>query len=302
MKGWRSIEILNAGEDAYEAYFFMYLPESINFIKTELNPENEDRVSGTPPLLCSPPTLHNEHVLKCEMGNPMAANSEVSFRILLQPTVNYLEDVSSLEISLTVNSSNPDNPATAADNQEQLSLPVRVKTDLRIRGLPVPTLVTYNTTSYDLENEMMDETDIGPEVTHIYQVENRGPSDIEEADVYILWPSFRATDDPLLYLTAQPQIEGPGVCQYVSDVNTHNIKIDRFRNNYNPISNVVEITSQYLEEKEEELTMKDKSFHVKTDLLTREAQRQKRSIETSDKKLWPKSAQLAEKMKVSFCL
>ena len=73
-----SIEIVNGGEDAYEAYFFMYLPESINFIKTELNPDNEDRVSGTPPLLCSPPTLHNEHVLKCEMGNPMAANSAVN--------------------------------------------------------------------------------------------------------------------------------------------------------------------------------------------------------------------------------
>ena len=39
-----------------------------------------------------------------------------------------------------------------------------------ISRLPVPTLVTYNTTSYELENEMMDETDIGPEVNHIYQV------------------------------------------------------------------------------------------------------------------------------------
>merc|ERR1719233_1819512 len=279
-----SIEIVNNGEDAYEAYFFMYLPESINFIKTELNPDNEDRGLGTPPLLCSPPTLHNQHVLKCEMGNPMAANSEVSFRILLQPTVNYLEDVSSLEISLAVNSSNPDSPDTAADNQVQLSLPVRVKTDLRIRGLPVPTLVTYNKTSYELENELIDETDIGPEVTHIYQVENRGPSDIEEAEVYILWPSFRATDDPLLYLTAQPQIEGPGVCQYVSDVNTHNIKIDRFRNAYSPLPNVVEINSQYLEEKKENLAMdiaeNDKLFDVQTP----GARRQKRSIETSDKK------------------
>ena len=36
--------------------------------------------------------------------------------------------------------------------------------------LPVPTLVTYNKTSYELENEIIDETDIGPEVTHIYQV------------------------------------------------------------------------------------------------------------------------------------
>ena len=59
---------------------------------------------------------------------------QVSFRILLQPTVNFLEDVSSFEMSLAVNSSNQDSSATAADNRVQFSLPVRVKTDLRIRG------------------------------------------------------------------------------------------------------------------------------------------------------------------------
>ena len=74
-----SIEIVNEGEDAYEANFFLDLPESINYIKTELK-EEEGEASGTttPPVLCSPPTLRNEHVLKCEMGNPMAANSKVN--------------------------------------------------------------------------------------------------------------------------------------------------------------------------------------------------------------------------------
>ena len=52
-----------------------------------------------------------------------------------------------------------------------------------------------------------------------------------------------------------------------------------------------------MEGKEEELKevfiKKDTSFHVKTELLTRESQRQIRSIETSDKKLWPKSAQIS---------
>ena len=43
--------------------------------------------------------------------------------------------------------------------------------------------------------------------------------------MYILWPSFRQVDDPLLYLTAQPIIEGAGSCQFVVDVNTHNIKV-----------------------------------------------------------------------------
>jgi hypothetical protein len=59
----------------------------------------------------------------------------------------------------------------------------------------------------------------------LLQVENQGPSDIQEAEVYILWPSFRQDGDPLLYLTAQPQVEGPGRCEYVTDVNTFNIKV-----------------------------------------------------------------------------
>ena len=102
-------------------------------------------------------------------------------------------------------------------------------------------------------------------ILSLRQVENRGPSDIEEAEVYILWPSLRyctlhtahctlqiktlghfrpivtsnsifaklvcippnsrGSDSPLLYLTGQPSVEGPGRCRYVSEVNTHNIKV-----------------------------------------------------------------------------
>jgi len=298
-----SMEIINEGEDAYETNFFLDLPESINYIKTELRDEVSDGLpyGTTPPVLCSPPTLRNGHVLKCDLGNPMGRNSKVSFRILLQPTVNFLEDVSSFEMSLAVNSSNPDRAETSADNQVQFSLPVRVKTDLRIRGLPVPNLVTYNKTSYEIEDEILDETDIGPEVTHIYQVENRGPSDIEEAEVYILWPSFRQLDDPLLYLTAQPQIEGPGRCQYVSDVNTHNIKIDRFRTAYSPLPNVAQINSQYSEDEEEEDYESVESFtEHDTEVLTPGTGRQKRSIETNGKKLSPKSAQINRETDTEF--
>ena len=30
--------------------------------------------------------------------------------------------------------------------------------------------MTYNKTSYEIDDEILDEADIGPEVTHIYQV------------------------------------------------------------------------------------------------------------------------------------
>ena len=83
-------------------------------------------------------------------------------------------------------------------------------------------VMTESPTTTDL---LLTESDIGPEVTHIYQIENKGPSDILEAQVYILWPSFRPNGDPLLYLTYQPLVEGKGRCDYVSDVNLYQIKV-----------------------------------------------------------------------------
>lgn len=62
----------------------------------------------------------------------------------------------------------------------------------------------------------------------MYQVENKGPSDIEEAQVFILWPSFRPNGDPLLYLTSQPMVEGMAKCEVVEDVNPYQVQVDRY--------------------------------------------------------------------------
>ena len=56
-------------------------------------------------------------------------------------------------------------------------------------------------------------------------MENEGPSNITEAEVYILWPSSRESEEPLLYLTEQPLVKGNGHCQYVSDINPRDIKV-----------------------------------------------------------------------------
>ena len=72
-----SLEVVNEGEDAYEANFYLDLPESINYIKTELL-EVSSQGGTSPPVLCSPPSQRNEHVLKCDLGNPMAGNSKVN--------------------------------------------------------------------------------------------------------------------------------------------------------------------------------------------------------------------------------
>ena len=49
-------------------------------------------------------------------------------------------------------------------------------------------------------------------VIHVYQVENKGPSTIDKAFVYIYWPSFNINGQPLLELAGEPIISGNGVC------------------------------------------------------------------------------------------
>ena len=51
---------------------------------------------------------------------------------------------------------------------------------------------------------------------HVYQVQNRGPSMINQAHVTILWPSLTADNQHLLYLLDQPAISGKGSCQTIT--------------------------------------------------------------------------------------
>ena len=73
-----NLEIHNHGEDAYEATFYLNLPEAVNYVKTEVMEGYGEISHGSIPVLCSPPTINNNVVLKFDLGNPMEANSKVS--------------------------------------------------------------------------------------------------------------------------------------------------------------------------------------------------------------------------------
>lgn len=74
--------------------------------------------------------------------------------------------------------------------------------------------------------------DIGPEVIHTYQVQNRGPSTIRQAMITILWPSTTADDQYLLYLMDQPTVTGKGQCHTVTldEVNPLRLPIVKYVN------------------------------------------------------------------------
>ncbi len=239
-----SMNITNEGEDAYEAALYVQLPPHVSY-KTEMISNGGPELNS---VLCSPPTFENDFMLKCDLGNPMLGFSMISLRTIVKPI---MKDGNALPIAITmrVNSSNPELTTSLDDNDVKLDIPVIVETDMIIRGLPDPDPLRHNSSAYSSELEnILHESEIGPELTHIYQVENKGPSDIIEAEVrnnlilnfslvivffsnqvYILWPSFRPNGDPLLYLTSQPTIDGMGTCDFVTDVNPYQVEVNQFK-------------------------------------------------------------------------
>ena len=74
------IDITNEGEDAYEAALYVYLPQHVSYRKTEMIGSNPSEMVS---VLCSPPTMDNNFVLKCDLGNPLMRFSQVPYFRLL---------------------------------------------------------------------------------------------------------------------------------------------------------------------------------------------------------------------------
>ena len=66
----------------------------------------------------------------------------------------------------------------------------------------------------------------GEEIYHIYELKNRGPSTIQEAEVYILWPSFDDEKKHLLYLLGvQSEPQDKVTCKSIANINPLYVKV-----------------------------------------------------------------------------
>jgi hypothetical protein len=75
-------------------------------------------------------------------------------------------------------SSNPEPENLAADNVRLLIIPVEVSVQLKVHGASKPDIVNYKRAD---RREMMTATfddDIGPLVTHVYEVANEGSANL----------------------------------------------------------------------------------------------------------------------------
>jgi len=214
--------INNSGEDAFNAVLEVQLPRGVSYI-------NANTTDTGINILCSPPTPLNNNTVQCEVGNPLRANSEITTRVFVQPSSEGLEDpVSEFSFAILAKSSNPEEGSDDNDNWATYTVPIRVETDFRVTGKSNPAQVEYNISApladrYDYEDE------IGESVNHIYDVKNKGPSSISEAEVYILWPSFNEYGDHLLYLLGFDYDRKKASCEPIKNLNPLAVKVQGSR-------------------------------------------------------------------------
>ncbi|XP_057656467.1 integrin alpha-PS2 isoform X1 [Diorhabda carinulata] len=207
--------VSNFGEDAFETTFEITYPEGVFY-------KGWSKKIG---WLCN--DVGNRTVL-CEIGNPLPSKKIANFKVLFQP---YHQEglPSSYIFNCLVNSTNPEPKETWDDNKKNIVIDIWIDATLDVKGQSYPTLQPlsyYNESLSETMKEVRKETEIGPEVVHIYYVTNKGPSPIQEAEVFILWPLTSLGNEDLLYLMDQPHTQGNVKCDHVPLVNYRKVKQD----------------------------------------------------------------------------
>ncbi|XP_049529483.1 integrin alpha-PS2 isoform X2 [Anopheles darlingi] len=217
-----TIEVLitNRGEDAFEAGFYMAVPAGLDFRRVDRLGEVRDV-----PVLCTAPSHANNGTLRCDIGNPLASGKVVNFKVILAPSFA-VGMAPSYDFYLEANSTNPELGLTLHNNVVRKSIGISIRTNLALSGVSLPDEFLYNYTEYKPLAEATSERDLGPQIVHIYEIRNEGPSTIDEAEFFVLWPTETIDQVPLMYLLNQPETHGNIQCQPTEYANSRHLALD----------------------------------------------------------------------------
>ncbi|KAM4601404.1 integrin alpha-8 [Polymixia lowei] len=208
-----TITALNRGEGAYETELHTVLPPEADYIGVER------RVESLSKLNCEYRMVNDSRLVVCDLGNPMVAGTELS--VGLRFSVQRLEDAGpKISFELQIHSSNKDN---SDSNPVTLNLSITAKAQLDLRGVSHPSQVVLPFPRWEPKDKPVKEDDVGPQVTHIYELHNSGPSSIQEAELQVGWPS-RFRDENLLY-AMEIQTDGPISCRTNNSLNPLGLQI-----------------------------------------------------------------------------
>nr|XP_003704431.2 PREDICTED: integrin alpha-PS2 isoform X1 [Megachile rotundata] len=230
--------VQNIGEDAFESTYNLRLPYGIDYINVE-----KIETMGIPVQCSAPNKQWNNNTLRCDIGNPLPKQGIVKFKVLLQPVTSHgMKPI--YEFEMDVNTTNPENNSTTGDNKYLMKLPIWIETDLQVDGESKPKDLYYNPDNYTSETNATTEAEFGPAVTHNYTIRNQGPSEVIEAEAFLIWPAQTLAGNELLYLLEQPETSGSIQCES-ANANYLSLKmIERKRTYYQPYLAGVSMQSQ----------------------------------------------------------
>uniref|UniRef100_A0A665TF67 Uncharacterized protein n=1 Tax=Echeneis naucrates TaxID=173247 RepID=A0A665TF67_ECHNA len=208
-----TITAVNQGEGAYETELHTLVPPEADYIGVER------RLESLSQLNCEYKMVNESRVVVCDLGNPMVAGTELS--VGLRFSVQRLADAGpKISFELQIHSSNKDN---SNSNRVTLNLSIVAKAKLDLRGVSHPSQVVLPFPRWEPKEKPVKEDDVGPQVTHIYELHNAGPSSIREAELQVGWPS-RFRDENLLY-AMEIQTDGPISCRTNTSLNPLGLQI-----------------------------------------------------------------------------
>ncbi|CAB3403036.1 unnamed protein product [Caenorhabditis bovis] len=220
-----NVTVENGGEDSYETKLYFDVPQGFEYSGIESAGDAKTTPACSP--TSSEPDENGKWTFACDLGNPLPANKVISSVVRVTASTDK-PPLEPIEINAHVNSSNTEEAHTTADNKVTFKIPVDFKNQLNLNGRSNPEQVDFST-SNKTNGEMFDDNEIGPVVSHLYQVSNRGPSEIDAATLDIFWPSFSTEGGHLLYLITEPVVNPPnkGRCRVkqIQNVNPLNLRL-----------------------------------------------------------------------------
>uniref|UniRef100_A0A3B3SBJ2 Integrin, alpha V n=1 Tax=Paramormyrops kingsleyae TaxID=1676925 RepID=A0A3B3SBJ2_9TELE len=199
----------NVGEGAYEAELHVYMPPQADFSEVIRNKETLSRIS------CS--YTRETRLVVCDLGNPMKGGTTLTAG--LRFSLHQVSDQdTAIEFRMEIVSSNPYNNKS---NSVSTVVELEVMAKVEIRGNSGPDQVILPIPNWEPAEPPVFEEDIGPLVQHIYELRNKGPSDISKAMLDVEWP-YRFNNGSLLYIMKY-DMDGPMNCSTEMQINPLNV-------------------------------------------------------------------------------
>uniref|UniRef100_A0A914C2S2 Integrin alpha-2 domain-containing protein n=1 Tax=Acrobeloides nanus TaxID=290746 RepID=A0A914C2S2_9BILA len=203
-----NVTVRNQGEASYLSQYYVTIPPGFEYGGIEKYQTKQS-------ISCSPSETNKDHkdkdspyVFVCDIGNPLPANERVDFGIRLTGT-NVDTSKDKVEVKMKVNSTINEDPGREKDNEIVISVPMEIKAQLTLVGRSTPEQVDYTIQNRSKGEEANWDFEIGPVVSHLYQIINKGPSAVSASTLDIFWPSYSTNGKHLLYLIDVPYISHP---------------------------------------------------------------------------------------------